>query len=163
MSQTATISKPFKEAAVSLLDELAGRLSAQAVVRRDEPLAKRTTLRVGGAAELYAEPASEEDLSLLLRFCGDRKLPFFVLGRGSNLLVRDGGVRGLVISLAQANFSRIEVQGERLCCGAGAKLKGVAVVARRNGVCAFVFLEGIPGTGAGALRMNAGAMEGATF
>jgi len=163
MSQTATISKPVKAVADPLLAELAGRLSAQAVVRRDEPLAKRTTLRVGGAAELYVEPASETDLSSLLRFSSERKLPFFVLGRGSNLLVRDGGVRGLVIALAQAHFSRIEAQGERLCCGAGAKLKAVAVEAKRNSVGGFEFLEGIPGTVGGALRMNAGAMGGATF
>ena len=99
----------------------------------------------------------------VVKFCGERELPFFVIGRGSNLLVRDGGFRGVVICLAHAHFSRIEVAGERLRCGAGAKLKNVAVEAKRNGLSGVEFLEGIPGSVGGALRMNAGAMGGATF
>jgi UDP-N-acetylenolpyruvoylglucosamine reductase len=86
-----------------------------------------------------------------------------VIGRGSILLVRDGGFRGVVICLAQADFSRIKVDGERLQCGAGAKLKNVAVEAKRHGLSGVEFLEGIPGSVGGALRMNAGAMGGATF
>lgn len=144
-------------------DELAKRVSPETVLRRDEPLAKRTTLRVGGPADIYVEPASEEDLSAILKFCGEHGLKFFVLGRGSNLLVRDGGFRGVVISLAAPFFSRIEIKGERLHCGAGAKLKNVAVEAKRNGLAGLEFMEGIPGTVGGALRMNAGAMASATF
>src|SRR5215469_15096929 len=111
------------------VDELTGRLSPGTVLRRDEPLAKRTTLRVGGPADVYVEPASEEDLAAILKFCGEHDLRFFVLGRGSNLLVRDGGFHGVVICLAHSFFSRIEIKGERLHCGAGAKLKNVAVEA----------------------------------
>jgi len=143
--------------------ELAKRVSPEAVVRRDEPLAKRTTLRVGGPADIFVEPASEEDLTAVLKFCGEHGMKFFVLGRGSNLIVRDGGFRGVVISLAAPFFSRIEIKGERLHCGAGAKLKNVAVEAKRNGLAGLEFMEGIPGTVGGALRMNAGAMAGATF
>jgi UDP-N-acetylenolpyruvoylglucosamine reductase len=143
--------------------ELAGRVSLATDICRDEPLAKHTTLRVGGPADVYVEPASETDLAAVVKFCHERRLPFFVIGRGSNLLVRDGGVRGAVICLAQANFSRIEIAGERLHCGAGAKLKNVAVEAKRNGLSGVEFLEGIPGSVGGALRMNAGAMGGATF
>jgi UDP-N-acetylenolpyruvoylglucosamine reductase len=98
-----------------------------------------------------------------LSFCEERGEKFFMLGRGSNLLVRDGGFRGVVICLAQPFFSRIEIVGERLHCGAGAKLKNLAVDARRNGLAGLEFLEGIPGTVGGALRMNAGAMGGETF
>jgi UDP-N-acetylenolpyruvoylglucosamine reductase len=145
------------------IDQLAGRLSGGAVVRRNEPLRKRTTLRVGGPADLYVEPASEADLAVVIRFCGEQKLPWFVLGRGSNLLVKDGGFRGVVISLAQPGFSRIEIDSPRLRCGAGAKLKTVAVEAKRNGLAGLEFLEGIPGSVGGALRMNAGAMGGAMF
>lgn len=148
---------------VQAADELAGRLSPGTIFRRDEPLAKRTTLRVGGPADIYVEPASEEDLAIVLKFCGEHDSRFFVLGRGSNLLVRDGGFRGVVISLAHPFFSRIEIKGERLHCGAGAKLKNVAVEAKRNGLAGLEFLEGIPGSVGGALRMNAGAMGGATF
>ena len=143
--------------------ELTACVSRATVVRRDEPLAKRTTLRVGGAADFYVEPASEEDLSAVLKFCDARELPVFILGRGSNLLIRDGGVRGVVICLAHAEFSKIEIDGERLHCGAGAKLKNVAVEAKRHGLSGVEFLEGIPGSVGGALRMNAGAMGGATF
>ena len=143
--------------------ELAGRVSLATDICRDEPLAKHTTLRVGGPADVYVEPASEADLAAVVKFCHERSLPFFVIGRGSNLLVRDGGYRGVIICLAHASFSRIEVAGERLCCGAGAKLKNVAVEAKRNGLTGLEFLEGIPGSVGGALRMNAGAMGGATF
>jgi UDP-N-acetylenolpyruvoylglucosamine reductase len=146
------------------LSEALGRwLSPESVIRRDEPLGKRTTLRVGGPADAYVEPASETDLAVVLKFCAERQVPFFVLGRGSNLLVRDGGFRGVVLCLAQPSFSRIEVQGQRLCCGAGARLKAVANEAKRHGLAGLEFLEGIPGSLGGALRMNAGAMGSATF
>ena len=143
--------------------ELARRLSAQSVIRRDEPLAKRTTLRVGGPADLYVEPASEVDLTAVLCFCAEEALPRFLLGRGSNLLIKDGGVRGVVICLANPVFSRVDAVETRLHCGAGAKLKLVAVEARRHGIAGLEFLEGIPGSVGGALRMNAGAMGGAMF
>jgi len=138
--------------------ELTGSLSCESVVRKDESLARRTTLRVGGTADFYVEPASDEDLGRVLRFCSERGLPFRVLGRGSNVLIRDGGFRGGVICLNQACFSRLEVDGERIHCGAGVKLKAVAVEARRHGIGRLEFLEGIPGSVGGALRMNAGAM-----
>jgi len=144
-------------------DELVRQVSGETVIRRAEPMAKRTTLRVGGPADLYVEPASDQDLAAVLSFCRQRGRPFFVLGRGSNLLVRDGGFRGVVICLAHGRFSRIEPAGRRLRCGAGAKLKAVAVEARRNGLAGLEFLEGIPGSVGGALRMNAGAMGGAMF
>ena len=143
--------------------ELAGRVSLATDICRDEPMAKHTTLRVGGPADVYVEPASEADLAAVVQFCHERRLPFCVIGRGSNLLVREGGVRGVVICLTHASFSRIVVAGERLHCGAGTKLKNVAVEAKRNGLSGVEFLEGIPGSVGGALRMNAGAMGGATF
>jgi UDP-N-acetylenolpyruvoylglucosamine reductase len=144
-------------------DELAGRVSRATVIRRGELLAKHTTLCVGGPADIYVEPASEDDLAGVMRFCGGHDLPFFVMGRGSNLLVRDGGFRGVMICLAHPYFSRIDVVGERLRCGAGAKLKNVALEAKRHGLSGVEFLEGIPGSVGGALRMNAGAMGNATF
>ncbi|HUA66572.1 MAG TPA: UDP-N-acetylmuramate dehydrogenase [Alphaproteobacteria bacterium] len=143
--------------------ELESGASKATVVRRDEPLAKRTTLRVGGPADFYVEPANEDDLALVLKLCGKHAMPFFILGRGSNLLVRDGGFRGVVICLSHATFSKIEINGETMHCGAGAKLKNVAVEARRSGLTGVEFLEGIPGSVGGALRMNAGAMGGQTF
>jgi len=142
---------------------LATKVSPATVIRRDEPLAKRTTLRVGGPADVFIEPASETDLGVVLDYCTQHGEKFFVLGRGSNLLVRDGGFRGVVISLAHECFSRIEVDGAHLRCGAGARLKNVAMEAKRHALTGVEFLEGIPGSVGGALRMNAGAMGGATF
>jgi UDP-N-acetylenolpyruvoylglucosamine reductase len=144
-------------------DELARRVSRETLIRHDEPLARRTTLRVGGPADVYVEPASEVDLAAVLRFCAERGLPVFVLGRGSNLLVRDGGFRGVAVCLAHPRFGEIDVAGERLRCGAGARLRDVALEAKRHGLAGLEFLEGIPGSVGGALRMNAGAMGGAMF
>jgi UDP-N-acetylenolpyruvoylglucosamine reductase len=147
----------------AMADEIAARVSPATGIRRDEPMARHTTLRVGGPAEVYVEPATEADLATIMRFCGETGVKFFILGRGSNLLVRDGGLRGVVICLSLPEFSRIEIDGERLRCGAGARLKDVAIAARRHGLCGLEFLEGIPGGIGGALRMNAGAMGSATF
>lgn len=138
-------------------------LPKDTLVRRDEPLARRTTLRVGGPADLWVEPSSENALTSVLELCALRRVPWFVLGRGSNLLIRDGGFRGVVISLAHGHFSRIEQMEDRLVAGAGARLKTLAVEARRLGLKGLEFLEGIPGSLGGALRMNAGAMGAWTF
>jgi len=142
---------------------LLGVVSPSTAVRLDEPLGRKTTLRVGGPADFYVEPASERDLSAVLRLCGEWKMPFVILGRGSNLLIRDGGIRGVVICLSHAEFCRIEAEGDRLHCGAGASLKAVAQEAKRRGLSRLEFLEGIPGSVGGGLRMNAGAMGGWMF
>jgi UDP-N-acetylenolpyruvoylglucosamine reductase len=163
MTPTADIFENPMRIEKNIADEIADRVSSATMIRSDEPLAKHTTLRVGGPADVYVEPASEEDLANVVKFCGECDSPFFILGRGSNLLVRDGGVRGVVICLAHSHFSRVEIVGERLHCGAGAKLKNVSVEAKRNNLSGVEFLEGIPGSVGGALRMNAGAMGGATF
>src|SRR5450432_712334 len=146
-----------------IADELVARVSRATVIRHDEPLAKHTTMRIGGPADVYVEPASDADLANVVKFCAERDASFFILGRGSNLLVRDGGIRGMVICLAHPHFSKIEIVGERLHCGAGTKVKNVSVEAKRNNLSGVEFLEGIPGSVGGALRMNAGAMGGATF
>jgi UDP-N-acetylenolpyruvoylglucosamine reductase len=163
MSATAELLPALMSADKQIASELAAVVSPETAVRSDEPLARRTTLRVGGPADYFVEPASETDLAAVVRFCAGHSLPFMVLGRGSNLLVRDGGVRGMVISLAHAHFSRVEHQDDKLVCGAGAKLKAVAVEARKLALTGLEFLEGIPGSVGGALRMNAGAMGSATF
>jgi UDP-N-acetylenolpyruvoylglucosamine reductase len=144
-------------------ESLKSAMSPAAVVRTDEPLGKRTTLRVGGCADFYVEPATEADLATAVRWSRGHGLPFVILGRGSNLLVRDGGIRGVVICLSQPGFSRVEVLGHRMHCGAGAKLKQVAMDAKKAAMTGLEFLEGIPGTVGGALRMNAGAMGGWMF
>lgn len=163
MIATEPIPKMSRDTKSNFTEELAACVSPATVVRSDEPLAKHTTLRVGGPADVYVEPADENDLASVVKRCDERRVKFFILGRGSNLLVRDGGFRGVVICLSQPAFSKIETVGQKMRCGAGAKLKAVAIEARRNNLSGMEFFEGIPGTIGGALRMNAGAMDSQTF
>lgn len=143
--------------------DLTDLLPPGTVLRRDEPMARRTTLRVGGPADLLVEPAGEAGAAVVLQVARLHGLPVFRLGRGSNLLVRDGGIRGVVLSLLHPGLSGVRVEGERLHCGAGAPLRQVANAARDAGLTGLEFLEGIPGSVGGALRMNAGAMGGWIF
>src|SRR5947199_8949245 len=124
-----------------VFEELRKRLAPTTLLRRDEPLAKRTTLRVGGPAEIYVEPASEEELCAIVEFCSAHEVPRMLLGRGSNLLIRDGGIRGVVICLSHPQFSCIEWVDGKLRFGAGARLKNVAIEARRNEITGMEFLE----------------------
>ena len=166
MNSPAALGNPADERptpAVRLASALRSRLSPEAAVRTDEPLARRTTLRVGGTADVLVEPAHEADLAAVLEEARRLSVPWRVIGRGSNLLVRDGGLRGLVICLAHPFFARLEVSGSRILGGAGARLKDLAAEARRHGLAGLEFLAGIPGSVGGALRMNAGAWNAATF
>ena len=124
----------------------------------------RTTLRVGGAARIYAEPADEKDLQTLLRLAREAGVEVFMLGRGSNLIVPDAGVDGLVIALNHTHWAGFEPLPEgRVRVGAGLRLKNLCGLAAKAGLVGFEFLEGIPGNVGGALRMNAGAMGGWMF
>ncbi len=120
----------------------------------DVPLAPYTWLRVGGLADALFLPADEADLALFLASC-PADIPIFTMGAASNLLVRDGGVRGVVVRLGPA-FGRIEVDGEHVRAGAAALDKSVAKAAAKAGLGGLEFYAGIPGTIGGALRMNAG-------
>jgi UDP-N-acetylenolpyruvoylglucosamine reductase len=139
-------------------------LAAITKVKREEPLAPKTTIRIGGAARVYAEPASVADLRVLLAAAAAAAIEVFVLGRGSNLLVPDAGVDGLVLSLAHEAWAKFEPRAEgRVWAGAGLRLKNLCGLAAKAGLVGFEFLEGIPGSVGGALRMNAGAMGGWMF
>jgi UDP-N-acetylmuramate--alanine ligase len=128
-----------------------------------EPLSKHTTLRVGGPAQFWVEPRSEKAFTELIRFCRRENLPLFAMGRGSNLLVRDGGIRGVVVHPFGGDFEKIEVKGSEITAGAGAKVREVAYAARAANLGGLEWMEGIPGAVGGALRMNAGAMGAQTF
>jgi UDP-N-acetylmuramate--L-alanine ligase/UDP-N-acetylenolpyruvoylglucosamine reductase len=143
--------------------ELSAQIKPDSILKRDEPLHKHTTMRIGGPAQLWFEPIDEDDLKLGLRFAHDRGIPVTFIGRGSNLLIRDGGILGLCIHLGRPHFSRIEVEGEYVTVGAGARLKQIVAEGRKFGLGGFEFMEGIPGNMGGALRMNAGAMQGWTM
>jgi UDP-N-acetylmuramate--alanine ligase len=140
------------------------RLGAGTRLVREEPLAPKTTMRVGGRARCYAEPADVTDLQTLLREAAARQLPVHFLGRGSNLIIPDEGVDGLVICMAHPAWQDCALQPDgRLRVGSGLRLKSLCGFAVKRGLPGFEFLEGIPGTVGGALRMNAGAMGGWIF
>jgi UDP-N-acetylmuramate dehydrogenase len=126
-------------------------------VRRDEPLGRYTWLRIGGPAEYFAEPTSVDELAALLRRAAENDLPVRLLGGGSNLLVREQGVPGVVVLLAAATFGQIKVSGDTITAGGGAKLGHVVSTAVREGLAGLEPLVGIPGTVGGALHGNAGS------
>jgi UDP-N-acetylenolpyruvoylglucosamine reductase len=133
------------------------------VLKYSEPLSRHTTMRVGGPARFWVEPETEEGFSELVRFCHDENIPFMVMGRGSNLIVRDGGFPGVVAHLVRGCFSEYRVEGNRITAGVGVKLKQLASTARHALLTGFEWMDGIPGNLGGALRMNAGAMGVQTF
>jgi UDP-N-acetylmuramate dehydrogenase len=137
---------------IDRLPKVRGRISA------DAPLAGVTWFSVGGPAEVLFRPADRDDL---VAFLGAKTadVPVTLLGVGSNLLVRDGGVPGVVIRLGR-DFVAVRAEGERIVAGAGALDINVALTARDHAIAGLEFLSGVPGTIGGALRMNAGAYGG---
>src|SRR5579875_2398054 len=132
---------------------------APAGVRANFPLGGLTTVRTGGAAEWFARAGSEAQLRELLAWAADERVAVNVVGSGSNLLVADEGVRGLVVKLDR-ELAAIECDGERIRCGGGARLPAVASAAARAGLSGIEFGVNIPGTVGGAVRMNANAYGG---
>ena len=135
--------------AVATMPETRGKLTESA------PLAPLVWFKSGGPAQWLFEPKDIDDLRQFLRAL-DPDLPVWPLGLGSNLIIRDGGIRGVVVRLGKA-FAAIETDGHQIKCGAGAPGISVASKARDQGIAGMEFLRGIPGTIGGAVRMNAGA------
>lgn len=125
----------------------------------DEQMSQHTTFRIGGPADVFVMPENYEQIREVLRLCKEEKLPFFVLGNGSNLLVSDSGYRGVIIQMDR-NMEEIRLDGEEIHACAGALLSSVAVAARNASLTGFEFAGGIPGTIGGAAVMNAGAYGG---
>ncbi len=146
-----------------IAEKLKAVVGEEGDVRLYEPLSKHTTLRVGGPAQFWVEPRNEKAFADLIRFCRDENLPLFAMGRGSNLLVRDGGIRGVVVHPRGGDFDKIQVNSSEITAGAGVKLREIAYAARASNLGGLEWMEGIPGAVGGALRMNAGAMGAQTF
>ena len=127
----------------------------QHILRRDEPLARHSWFRLGGTADYFAEPTSVTELQSLVRRCRSAEVPVRILGGGSNLLVTQGRVPGVVVHLSAPDFARVDVNPPQLTAGAGAKLGHVIATAVREGLGGLESLVGIPGTVGGALRRNA--------
>ncbi len=122
----------------------------------EESLARHTTYRIGGPAEVYARPRTLEDVHKSLRIAAEAAVPVFVIGEGSNLLVSDAGVRGVVLDLREA-AGQLVIRGEEVEVGAGLPLNQLIEGAARAGLAGLENLAGIPGTVGGAVVMNAGA------
>ena len=125
----------------------------------EEPMAKHTSFRIGGPADVLAQPANEAELAALLKRAGEHAVPVTLVGNGSNLLVRDKGIRGLVIKLSNI-FSSITVEGNVLTFGSGISLAMASKKAASLSLSGLEFAVGIPGTIGGAVYMNAGAYDG---
>ena len=139
------------------LEEIRAALP-ELVVYQQEPMKKHTTFRVGGSADLYVCPKKQE-LPVILGLAKKKGLAVTVIGNGSNLLVGDKGIRGLVIEVG-AQMNAVEVQGNILRAQAGALLSQVAAKAAAAGLGGMEFAAGIPGSMGGAVTMNAGAYGG---
>ncbi len=132
----------------------------EAIVRQREPLAPHTWFQIGGPAEYFAEPRTQQELITLVERCRDASVSLRLLGSGSNILVRDEGVSGVVVRLTAAVFQAIEVAGRTVTAGGGARLGHVISTSVREGLGGLETLVGIPGTIGGALHGNAGGRGG---
>lgn len=124
----------------------------------NEPMSRHTTFKIGGNADIYVEPPVSQVVPLI-NYLKATKIPYMVIGNGSNLLVSDAGIEGVVISMGR-NAGSIEIDGNKICVEAGAMLSTVANIAAENGLAGLEFASGIPGSIGGAVYMNAGAYGG---
>lgn len=125
----------------------------------NEPMKNYTTFRIGGPVDILVKPDSITNLSVAIKLCNEHKIPYYILGNGSNLLVADEGFRGVVIQI-YTNLQEIKVEGNKVTAQAGALLSKVATKALEHSLTGFEFAHGIPGTLGGAVVMNAGAYGG---
>ncbi|GAB6168489.1 UDP-N-acetylmuramate dehydrogenase [Clostridium carnis] len=129
-------------------------------IKVDEVMKSHVHFKVGGPADILLIPENQEQVIKTIEICRQNNIPFYVVGNGSNLLVRDGGIRGVVIKLGEVK--NITVKGDRVEAECGAMLKDVSKAALENSLTGFEFACGIPGTIGGAVFMNAGAYNGET-
>lgn len=150
---------------LKVLDEIKGLMPGDEIDGKlYEPMQRHSTMRVGGPAQFWIEPHSFYGMAFAVNYCRERGIPVRVIGRGSNLLVRDGGIRGAVIHPTGGAFTEVTIDNKgRITAGAGVRLKKLASFASSNDIGGFEWMEGIPGNVGGALRMNAGAMGIETF
>ncbi|OQB11054.1 MAG: UDP-N-acetylenolpyruvoylglucosamine reductase [Candidatus Omnitrophica bacterium ADurb.Bin205] len=125
-------------------------------IKNNHPLKDKTTIRIGGTARFFCEPRDLKELKMLIFWAKKGNIPVFVLGAGSNLLISDRGVKGLVLRLSSAFFTSIELKGNSVEAGSGVKLAKLIRFSLDNSLTGLEFLSGIPGTLGGGIMMNAG-------
>lgn len=130
----------------------------QGTLRVDEPLSKYTMTKLGGAADLLVIPSTTEEMEATVRYAHQNEVPLLLLGNGSNMVVRDGGVRGIVLHLSKLN--KVSVEGNKLHAEGGANVIDASKSAAAHSLTGFEFACGIPGSIGGAMAMNAGAYGG---
>lgn len=141
-----------------MFNELVNIVGSENVIK-NELMKNHTTFKVGGPADYLVTPYSKEELSEVIKLCNEKGIPYFVMGNGSNLIVKDNGIRGVVIKLSN-NFSECSVEENKLYVCSGTLMSKVGKIALDNGLAGFEFGSGIPGTVGGAVVMNAGAYGG---
>lgn len=124
----------------------------------DEPMKNHTSFKVGGPADVLVYPTNYDMITQVIKLCKESNVNYFILGNGSNLLVKDGGIRGVVIKFAKLN--KITIDGDKIIAESGAKLNDVSAAALKSSLTGFEFACGIPGSIGGATTMNAGAYDG---
>lgn len=139
--------------------ELIRQIPGSGAVVIDEPMSRHTSFRIGGPADVFVRPESITGAVDVINACRENGIPAIVIGNGTNLIVRDGGIRAVVIQLAD-NVSGYEVTGEVISAEAGILISGLSRIALAHGLTGLEFAEGIPGTLGGAVTMNAGAYDG---
>ena len=142
----------------TILEELRQKIAPERVLTK-EPMKKHTTFRIGGEAELYIIPETIEEVQWTVKTARKHEIPMFILGNGSNLLVGDRGIDGIVLQIYK-NMNEITVHGTEITAQAGALLSSIAREAQNRSLSGFEFAGGIPGTFGGAITMNAGAYGG---
>ena len=143
---------------MNIYEELCKIVSEDQILK-DEPMDKHTTFRAGGKADYLVMPSNEEQVRELVLLLKKENVPYYVMGNGSNLLVRDQGFKGVIIQIAR-KMNQIRVEGETIYAQAGALLSKIAAQALGEGLTGFEIASGIPGTLGGAVMMNAGAYGG---
>ena len=143
---------------ITLYNRIHGRLPDLAL-RAEEPMREHSSFRIGGAAQAFAVAESEEEIACLAALCREEGIPLLVIGRGTNLLISDGGVCGVVVKLGEG-LSALRAGGNRITAGAGVTLARLAQFAQRCALTGLEFAHGIPGSLGGAVVMNAGAYGG---
>lgn len=128
-------------------------------VVKNAPMSEHTSFKAGGCADLLVEPKNIEDLKDTLKFLAGSDYPYMVLGNGSNILVKDGGYRGVIVKIG-SGFNYVNIEGTDISCGAGTLLSVTSRAAAAEGLSGFEFASGIPGSVGGAVFMNAGAYDG---
>lgn len=139
------------------MNDIVAKLSEKMPVKLNELMSRHTTFRIGGAADVYAEPDNEASLAFAVGLCREKNVPFYIVGNGSNLLVRDKGFRGVII---HPDIKTLEINENRITAGAGTMLAAAARLAAENSLTGMEFASGIPGTTGGGVCMNAGAYGG---